>query len=57
MKEMCFMYVKEKTCKENCKAVYELQRERNPATRICIDTRLLLNQKSYIIKAERINSC
>jgi len=54
MKEV---YIKEKTFGENFKAVYELWRERNPTTRICIDARLLLNQKNYFIKAERINSC
>jgi ABC-type uncharacterized transport system auxiliary subunit len=50
------MYIKEKTFGENWKAVYELQRERNPTTRIRIDARLLLNQKNYIIKAKRITT-
>jgi hypothetical protein len=54
MKEV---YIKEKTFGKNCKAVYELQRERNPTARICIDARLLLNKKNYTIKAERINNC
>jgi hypothetical protein len=57
MKEVCFMYIKEKIFGNDCKAVYGLRRERNPATRICIDTILLLNQKNYIIKAKRIHNC
>ena len=55
MKEVlwCFMYIKEKTLRENYKEVYELWRERNPVTRMNIDAKALLNQKNYILKAER----
>jgi len=58
MKEMlwCFMYIKEKTLRENYKEAYKLWRERNPMTRMNIDAKALLNQKNYILKAKRITA-
>jgi len=50
------MYIKEKTLRENYKEVYKLQRERNPVTRMNIDAKALLNQKNYILKAQRITT-
>jgi hypothetical protein len=56
MKEVlwCFMYIKEITFGENYKAVYKLWRERNPKTKTNVHAKLLLNQKNYILKANRI---
>jgi hypothetical protein len=56
MKEVlwCFTYIKEKILRENYKEAYKLWRERNPVTRINMDAKTLLNQKSYILKAKRI---
>jgi len=56
MKEVlwCFTYIKEKTLGENYKEAYKLWRERNAVTRMNIDAKALLNQKNYILKAERI---
>ena len=51
----CFMYVNEKTSGQNYKAAYELWRERNTKTRTTVDAILLLNQKNYILKANRNN--
>jgi len=48
------MYIKEKTLRENYKGVYKLWRDRNPVTRMNIDAKALLNQKNYILKAQRI---
>jgi len=58
MKEVlwCFMYIKEKTLRENYKDVYKLWRERNPMTRMNINAKALLNQKNYILKAQRITT-
>ena len=58
MKEVlrCFIYIKERTLGENCKEAYELWRERNPVMRQNIDTKLLLNQKNYILKAKRVTT-
>ena len=58
MKEVlwCFMYIKQKTLRENYKEVYKLWRERNPVTRMNIDAKALLNQKNYILKAQRITT-
>jgi hypothetical protein len=52
----CFTYIKEKTLGENYKEVYKLWRERNPMTRINIDTKALLNQKNCILKPKRITA-
>jgi len=52
----CFMYIKEKTLRENYKEVYKLGRERNPVTRMNIDGKALLNHKKYILKAQRITT-
>ena len=52
----CFTYIKEKTLGENYKEVYKLWRERNPVTRMNIDAKALLNQKNYILKAQRITT-
>ena len=56
MKEMvwCFKYMKEITLRQNYKEVYELCRERNPVARINMDAMVLLNQKNYILKAQRL---
>ena len=56
MKEVlwCFKYIEEKTLRENYKEVYKLWIERNPVTRMNIDAKALLNQKNYILKAQRI---
>jgi hypothetical protein len=56
MKEVlwCFTYIKEKALGENYKEAYKLWRERNPMTRMNIDAKATLNQKKYILKAERI---
>ena len=58
MKEVlwCFTYVKENTLRENCKEVYKLWRERKPVTRMNIDAKALLNQKNYILIAQRITT-
>ena len=40
--------------RENYKEVYKVWRERNPVARINLDARALLNQKNYILKAERL---
>ena len=52
----CFKYLKENTLRENYKEVYKLWRERNPVTRMNIDAKALLNQKIYILKAQRITA-
>lgn len=59
MKEVlwCFMYIKEKTLGENYKEAYKLWRERNPTTRMNMDPKALLNQKNYIFKSQKNNSC
>jgi hypothetical protein len=51
MKEVlwCYMYIKEKTLRENYKEAYKLWRERNPAKRMNIDAKALFNQKNYIL--------
>jgi len=51
-----FCVHKEKTLRENYKEVYKLWRERNPVTRMNIDAKALLNQKNYILKAQRITT-
>jgi len=58
MKEVLwsFTYIKEKTVRQNYKEAYNLWRERNPATRMNMDAKALLNQKNYIIKAKRITA-
>ena len=55
MKEVlwCFTYIKEKTLRENYKEVYKLWRER---TKINIGAKALLNQKNYILRAQRITT-
>ena len=52
----CFTYIKEKTLGEKYNEAYKLWRERNPKTRMNIDTKALLNQKNYILKAKRITT-
>ena len=58
MKEVvwCFTYIKEMTLRENYKEVYKLWRERNPVARINLDAKALLNQKNYILKAQRLTA-
>jgi len=58
MKEVLwrFMYIKEKTIRENYMELYKLWRERNSVTRMNIDAKILLNQKNYILKAKRITT-
>ena len=58
MKEVlwCFTYIKEMTLRENYKEVYKLWRERNPVARINVDAKVLLNQKNYILKAQRLTA-
>jgi len=58
MKEMlwCFKYIKEKPLRGKYKEVYKLWRERNPITRMNIGSTALLNQKNYILKAQRITT-
>ena len=58
MKEVvrCFTYTKEMTLRENYKEVYKLWRERNPVARINLDAKTLLNQKNYILKAQRLTA-
>jgi len=58
MKEVlwCFKYIKGKTLRENYKEVYKLLTETNPVTRMNIDAKALLNQKNYILKAQRITT-
>ena len=57
-KEMlwCFTHIKEKTLRQNYKEVYKIWRERNRVTRMNIDAEALLNQKNYILKAQRITA-
>ena len=50
------MYIKEKTLRESYKEVYKVWRKRNPVTRMNIDAKALLNQKNYILKAQRIKT-
>jgi hypothetical protein len=50
------MYVKEKTLVENYKEAYRSWRYRNTMTRLNIDTKALLNQKNYILRAKRITA-
>ena len=52
----CFTYIKEMTLRENYKEVYKLWRERNPVARINLDAKALLNQKNYILKAQRLTT-
>jgi len=56
MKEVlwCFMYIKGKALGENYEEAYRLWRDRNPMTRLNMDAKALLNQKNYILRAERI---
>jgi len=56
MKEVVwfFTYIKEMTLRENYKEVYKLWRERNLVARINLDPKALLNQKNYILKAQRL---
>ena len=58
MKEVvwCFTYIKEMTLRENYKEVYKLWRERYPVARINLDAKALLNQKNYILKAQRFTA-
>ena len=58
MKEVvwCFTYIKEMTLRENYKEVYKLWRERNPVARINLEAKALLNQKNYILKAQRLTA-
>jgi len=60
MKEVlwCFTYIKEKALRENYKEAYKVWRERNPVTRmnIHVDVKAMLNQKNYILKAQRITA-
>jgi len=58
MKEVvwCFTYIKETTLRDNYKEVYKLWRERNPVARINLDAKELLNQKNYILKAQRLTA-
>ena len=39
---------------ENCKKMYEIWRQRNPESRICMDAKKLMNQKNYIMKHNKI---
>jgi hypothetical protein len=48
------MYIKERILGENYKEAYKMWRDRNPMTRMNIDTKALFNQKNYILKAKRI---
>jgi len=52
----CFTYIKEMTLRENYKEVYKLWRERKPVARINLDAKALLNQKNYILKAQRLTA-
>jgi len=58
MKEVvwCFTYIKEMTLGVNYKEVYKLWGERNQVARINVDAKALLNQKNYIIKAQRLTA-
>ena len=58
MKEVvwCLTYIKEMTLRENCKEVYKLWRDRNSVARINLDAKALLNQKNYILKAQRLTA-
>jgi len=57
MKEMmCFSYIKEMTLRKNYKEVYKLWRERSTVARINLDAKALLNQNSYILKAQRLTA-
>jgi len=47
---------KKKTLRENYKEVYKLWRERNPVARINLDAKALLNQKKYILKAQKLEA-
>ena len=51
-----FTCIKEKTLRENHKEVYKLWRERNTVTRMNVDAKALLNQKNYILEAQRIKT-
>ena len=52
----CFTYIKEMTLRENYKEVYKLWRERDTVVRINLDAKALLNQKNYILKAQRLTA-
>ena len=53
----CFTYIKKKmTLRENYKELYKLWRESNPVARINLDAKALLNQKNYILKAQRLTA-
>jgi len=54
MKEVLwyFTYIKEKALGENYKEAYKLWRDRNPMTRLNIDTKSLLKQKNFILRAK-----
>ena len=56
MKEVVwfFTYIKEITLRQNNKEVYKLCREMKPVARINLDAKALLNQKNYILKAQRL---
>jgi hypothetical protein len=56
MKEVvwCFLCVKDRTLTKNYKAAYALWRKRNPNLRTNMDTKLLLNQKNYILRNKNI---
>jgi len=56
MKEVvwCFTHIKETILRENYKKVYKLWRERNTVARNNLDAKASLNQKNYILKAQRI---
>jgi len=58
MKEVlwCFTCIKERTLGENYKVAYKLWRDRNPMTRMNIDTKALLKKKNYIVKSKRITA-
>ena len=44
------------TLRQNYKEVHELRRERNPVARINMEAKVLLNQKNYILKAQRLTT-
>jgi hypothetical protein len=55
MKEVvwCILCVRDRTSTENYKAAYELWRKRNPNLRTNMGSKLLLNNKNYIVTYTR----
>ena len=49
----CYMFCRQHFT-ENYKKMYEIWRQRNPESRMCMDVKKLMNQKNYIMKHNKI---